>query len=481
MKTTKKSIIRKNALCLIIVLSVLFSGCVYMKMDPPADVDKSGASNDNSCYAAAASNMLAGAGYGNGATLQARAEDIYADMIAHFGIANGGWMDTALNWWLGSSHNTWSSNPYQLVTVYGYKSVTPWDPLDGPMFIGNNLRDCNFVGLSISPVGGGMGHAFTCWGDDGNPLSQLTSNPSSIRATDSDDDTGGDVQVYNYDDYNNPNPGGSNVGNGWYIDYNPTPDHRLIKHITVLSPIDIPGQHVQRVVGSYKIHQDQDEEATDLHYKVGTDTDILTYRTWVNWIADNPPDITETGIMWEQLEVLWEFYDNPIPHCEMIIIWTEFILPYWNTIKYSDVYFTYNGDAGRYFPSLNWKISTPEISNPGSIPDSDATGGYVIGSFDLVDPERDEVVGEYRLIHQYNYFQDPEKHQFLLSTDEPGYNVKNIRFGHSYGYLDSEGLWEFGEQQEWMTYIAGEYELEDEPLNFLINWEGRLPYPPGDL
>ena len=43
----------------------------YMKLDPPADVDKAGVANppivnDNSCWMAKAANMLAAAGYGSG-------------------------------------------------------------------------------------------------------------------------------------------------------------------------------------------------------------------------------------------------------------------------------------------------------------------------------------------------------------------------------------------------------------------------------
>ncbi len=480
MKKIKKSFILKNTICLLVVLSVLLSGCVYLKMNPPADVDKAGGSGiDNSCWMATASNMLAGAGYGNGANLQDRAEDIYADMVAEYGILHGGWIDTALTWWLGSSNNIWPSNPYQLVTVYGNKVIVPWSNPDGPMDIGNHLRDCNFVGLSISWIDDG-GHAITCWGDDGVPNLPLSGNPSLVRVTDSDRDTGGDVQVYNWDSYTSPNPGGPNVGNGWYFDFSPTPNHPLLKHICVLSTVDLPGQHVQRVTGSYRIHQDRDEDATDLHYKVGTDTDILTYKTEVDWETKNPPDITETGINWEQLDVTWYFDDNPVPYCTWIEITTEFVLSYWNAIQYSDVYFTYEGDEGKFFPALNWKINTPEIKKPESI--HDVTGGYVVGSFEVFDPEiNDEVVGEYRFIHQYSYFQDPEVHKFYLSTDEPmGYKVKNIRFGHSYGYLDADELWDFGERQEWMTYIKGEYELDDEPLSFTINWDGELPYPTGD-
>jgi hypothetical protein len=47
------------------------------------------------------------------------------------------------------------------------------------------------------------------------------------------------------------------------------------------------------VTGSYQIHQSSEELATDLHYRVGMDVDILTYRTWLDWIGAGIPTITE--------------------------------------------------------------------------------------------------------------------------------------------------------------------------------------------
>ncbi len=182
---------------------VLFNGTDegWLKMDPPPDVDKSahGHINMGTCWLATAANMLAGAGYGNGATVQLRADGIYTQLVAKFGLG-GGWTDQAIQWWLGSIHNTWPNNPYTVVTVYGNKSPkNPWANANGARFIGNELRRCQFVGVSISwPVAGAQigtdGHAITGWGDDGdnNPLQN---NPSQLKVTDSDRDTGGNVQT----------------------------------------------------------------------------------------------------------------------------------------------------------------------------------------------------------------------------------------------------------------------------------------------
>ncbi len=86
-------------LFLIPALFILFSSCGYWKMDPPPDADKPFLTNNNTCYLATAANMLAGAGYGTGTTVQARADDIYNDLTSQFGTTQGGWTDAAISWW----------------------------------------------------------------------------------------------------------------------------------------------------------------------------------------------------------------------------------------------------------------------------------------------------------------------------------------------------------------------------------------------
>lgn len=472
---------------LAIILSVFCTSCIYMKMDPPPDADKGAPpplpAVDNSCWQATASNMLAAAGYGNGTTVQARANDIYNNMTANFGLVSG-WTDTALSWWLGSTHNTWTTNSYTVVTVYGNKiPKNPWADSNGARFIGNQLRECNFAGLSISwptdapGVIGSGGHAITSWGDNSGD-GTLTSNPPNVRLTDSDRDAGGNVQNYTYDAYTSPNPGGSNEGNGWYFNYDA--NHPYIKHIVTLSPALSPSGNklAQKVVGSYRIHQDQEVSATDLHYEVGTDVDILSYKTKVDWATGNAPVITESTPR-RQLTVDWNFSDNPVPYCKWVTITTEFILPNWNAIKYNNVHFTYPKVVkAKQIPAIGWEIKTPLIEKAFTIPN--VTGGYVVGSFDIIDPDmpsNQRIIGEYRFIHEYSFNQSPEDHTFVL-TGEKGYDVANFRFGHSYGYLDTSSLWKF---DQWMTEIKDkQYTLEDKPVDIRINWEGRLPYPEGE-
>jgi len=477
MKRTVSSLWARIAL-LVAFLAVLTSGCApFMKMNPPADSDKPlpVPTGDGSCWLHTAANMLAGAGYGTGTTVQTRADDIFADMNANYGTANGGWVDAALQWWLGTANNTWTTNPYSVVTVYGNKTLIPWANTNGAQDIGNELRTCHMVGLSISrPTGqgGSGGHAITAWGDNFTTRNALTTNPGGVRVSDSDTDNGGDVQVYTYDAYTNPNPGGPNEGNGWYFSYG-TP-HPFIKHIVTLAPTSGPlGPNSVRVTGSYKIHQTKKQQASDLHYRVGTDVDILTYATWLDWPVP-APTITEAQPR-RELTVDWNLSEKMMPQCTWVTISTEFVEPSWNSISYHDVYFTYPDGKGDKFPDLIWKVETPEIEKADKIPN--VTGGYVIGGFDIYDPKiPDEPAVQYRLVHQYLYNQSPEIHTLLLAGS-PGFEVRDLRFTHSYGLPTKQELWRF---EKWMTQVDKVYTLSDKPVRISIDFKGQLPYPEGD-
>jgi len=456
----------------------------YMKMNPPPDSDKPlpVPAGDNSCWMHTAANLLAGAGYGTGATVQARADDVFADLSAQYGTAGGGWTDTALTWWLTSANNTWTANPYTVVTVYGNKSPKyPWAEPNGARTIANELRTCNMVGLSISwptnqaGVIGSGGHAITAWGDSGGNATSLSTNPGQLRVTDSDTDAGGDVQVYNYDSYATPNPGGANEGNGWYFDYDA--NHPYIKHIVTLTSTDDPSDDklTQRVTGSYQIHQTMETEASDLHYMVGTDVNILTYRTRIDWLPEGTPTISESQPR-HDLTVDWDFANQKVKQCTWVTITTEFVLPSWNGMRYNDVHFTYpDAKTLLKLPELAWQLVTPNIRKAEAIPN--VTGGYVIGSFEIYDPAAQAgPVARYRFVHQYSYTQAPEFHTFLL-TGSKGTYATNLYFGHSYGYPTTEELWRF---EQWMTKETGKYELSEEPVKIAIDWKGRLPYPQGE-
>jgi len=494
--TFKKTIMKKrqNIIKLIlfsIVLVLLTTSCApYRKMNPPADADKPGGiGTDNSCYLATASNMLAGAGYGDGTTLQNRADDIYGDLTTQFGIANGGWTDVALNWWLSSANNTWPTNPYTLVTVNGNKSPkNPWANANGTQFYANELRKCCFVGLSISwptagaSVGSG-GHAITAWGDSFGEK-PVTINPTNVFVTDSDTDTGGNEQTYNYDSFTSPNPGGANEGNGWYMNY--SANHPYIKHIVTLCPTDSPTDHTltQKVVGSYKLTQNDEKPATDLHYTVSTDVEILSYRTWLDWKTVNRPTITESGTPRNQITVDWDLSDNPVPQGKEVTITTEFILPSWNAMSYSNLFWTYpDGDGktkpGSKFANIDWNVETAQLHDINKLPEN-VSGGYVIGSFDIthVDINGVKTVSPYRFMHEYSYNQNPEHHilKFIGGKDVI---ISNLKIGHSWNnnILNKRWLWNF---EKWMTEFQEEFVLSEEEIELEIDWKGKLPYPEGE-
>ncbi|MBI9016790.1 MAG: hypothetical protein JEZ07_05955 [Phycisphaerae bacterium] len=281
------------------------------------------------------------------------------------GTRYGGWIDTGLTWWLSSANNVWPSNPYTVVTVYGNKSKVPWSNANGAKFIGNSLRDYKQVGLSISKprtsAGGSPsgGHAIAAWGDSGSVANNQTSNPAAIIVADSDRDNGGDFQTYTYDSYTNPNPGGFDEGNGWYLNF--SANHWFIKHIATLTPTDHPivasDGPTQMVVGSYKIHQNDLEAASDLHYTAWTDYNILAYHTDIDWPTNELPAITESndhvpGLTRSDIHADWDLTDTPVPFNKDVTITTEFILQNWNGIHYDDVYFTYPGGEDTKFVQL---------------------------------------------------------------------------------------------------------------------------------
>jgi hypothetical protein len=214
LKTPKHAPLDFRLLMILVVLCPALAWSQWMKMDSPPDVDKAahGHTGTNTCWLATAANMLAGAGYGTGKTVQQRADEIYNELVANYGTADGGWADTAISWWLSSANNIWPANPYDVVTVYGNKTKVPWADSNGARFMGNELRRCQFLGVSISwprtsaygaPDGG---HAITCWGDSGG-RNTLTANPAQVRMTDSDTDNGGNVQSLYLRRLHQPQPG----------------------------------------------------------------------------------------------------------------------------------------------------------------------------------------------------------------------------------------------------------------------------------
>jgi len=503
-------------LAIVLVVGVQNVSADFLLLDPPADVDKQSRDNNHSCWLATAANMLAGAGYGHGSTVQERAESIYAELIAHFGIELPGWPKTAIDWWLEYRNNR-PQNPYDICESHGYPMET-WQGQDIPRRIGDWLRGWNFVGLYIESqffssndnYGPGNGplppdpddgtipddpewpddslyvasvlHSITAWGDEADEA-ELTDNPKQVWVTDSDSDYNGDIQTYDYS--------WNQFTQEWNLNYTePLPTH--LRGAVVLRPLDIvtDARDTQLVVGSYRIHQNYEKyAATDLHYTVGTDTYICSYRTAIDWprpINPSPPFIEEQQYPPQSLVVDWDLSEDSVPFCEWVTITTEFVLSSWNSIRYTNVYWTYPATGTSALPGFEWSISTPQLIDPNSLV-ANVTGGYVIGSFDIVEiraPDGEiqspRLVGQYRFQHEYLYFQDPERHNLeLMALEVPyssrAYFVANLRLGHSYSRLGDDLLWKF---DKWMTEYPEMYAFGPrEPVRLQIDWEDRLPYP----
>ena len=74
---------------------------------------------------------------------------------------------------------------------------------------------------------------------------------------------------------------------------------------------------------------------------------------------------------------------------------------------------------------------------------------------------------------------DPELHTFRLyspATADTMY-IGNMRFGHSYGYLETDSLETLG-PGDWIEETGTMEELPPgETITVSLNWEGLLPYP----
>jgi len=151
----------------------------------------------------------------------------------------------------------------------------------------------------------------------------------------------------------------------------------------------------------------------------------------------------------------------------------------WNAVNYEDVHFTYPApvENAQVIPWLKWEIASRLVPEAAKI--RDVTGGYVVASFDVVNPAlapEQQRVGEYRLVHQYSFTQSPEHHVLRLSGRD-GFQIRNIRVGHSYGMLDTAALWRF---DTWMTTVGETIDLAGTAKEITVDWTGRLPYPQGE-
>jgi len=452
----------------ILVLSPLIS-CAsrnYMKMNPPPDADKDAHAylGDVSltCWMAAAANMLAAAGYGHGTTVQARADEIYdqiySEVLKIYNYVGSGYVEWVIDAWLNSEYNEWkATNLYKNLEVYGNaweeylgtKYMGPWDEPALPQAVGNWSRSCKMVSLLIYNPRSRACHYLNAWGDEGS-FAYLTSNPEHVMVTDSnvqpEETTGRDVATYDYTLYDE-NEYYSGSPKGWYINYDWSYSP-YIRAVYALSAVDkqTSDTRIQNVLYLRSLLQPGSLSATGLHYRVGTDNNILTYATEIEvptipgWEPDKAPEISESiesGWHWRTVD--WDLSGTPVPYGNKVEISTALVVPYSSSgdyYQYKDVYFTYSPVSSPPLPEFNCALFTPEISITNW---TNICGGYIVCDFDVFDPTGQNLTGEYRFLKQYGYFQDPELHQFSLNAT-PTMNITQVAAGgwHTAG-LTSNG------------------------------------------
>lgn len=385
------------------------------------------------------------------------------------------------------------------MTFYGNRDGKPYANQELPRFVGNELRDWHFVGFHMvweDQAGIEVMHVMTAWGDDGSE-DTLGENPEELKVTDSDRDyyappalpppppkglldahnpislprlapdvTGGDVQTYRYEEVVDP---GGERESAWRLDYFPEAPPTICAVIT-LSPID-GGGCTQSVVGSYEIEQTEEQAQTGLHYQVGTDSEILSYETGIDWGTTHNPYIEENGDPPSSLAVQWDLSDQPVPEGELVRITTEFVLPGYNDMWYDEVYFEPSGAS--WLGRFHWNVSTPDLP-PEDLMQPGIAGGFVVGAFDIyADAAGNELLGRYRFMHEYDYAQNPEAHTLRIDTLDEVLYVRNLRLGHSWSMLHVESLWRF---DTWLSeYEPIEiYGTFEEPLDW--SGSGLRPY-----
>lgn len=473
-------------LCLAVILATpSISVGDYLKMNPPPDIDKLEYSfpNGKSCWVAAGSNVLAGAGYGDGNNVQERADDVYRELCGNLvDCNNGGWEDTAIKTWLNSKYNNCPNNPYIAINIYGDRqNRPPYPDTNLPQVLGNDLRKCNFVVLSMTrPNWTTGGHAVTCWGDNGADVNKIYSNPTQIKITDSDYwDTTQTIQTYTYDDYNNPYPNhpDCNKGNGWYIDYAIDCHWYIDGFITFEPTRNFLGTLARTLVASAQFtYNGADPCALLLHYRISSNYAILSYRTSIDWDTNTPPSFFEDT---NYVNVTWNLNNHPVPQGTTITVTAEIIGPHYDIGPASSITID---DIGWKMglvqsPGGGWGNQNNLLSGGSSIHAPNICGGYIVCACTLYASPTGPPIGEYRGQFQYDYYEDPCQHVITFVPEPSTYFMGNFRFGHSYGLLTDNELKTF---DNWKT-VQYQYPpfQPATPRTFMLDWTGTLPYPRG--
>jgi len=216
-------------ICVVGLLCLTLSGAafaydVYVGGIP--DVDKAGVPpgppnpGDQSCWQAAAANLLAAGGWGlQGNNAQANANAIYGHMTNHFGIANQGNVELAIGWWLYNyGYNSNAGQWYRPSLTYNDQTVVSRQLVSADYdHLLNELNRGQYVAVKWSFQSGD--HAMTLVGGD---KSTTANNQSVWHDSDRDVGNGGmgdpndDTYANSFEPWGLPGyPGGPGSANGY--------------------------------------------------------------------------------------------------------------------------------------------------------------------------------------------------------------------------------------------------------------------------
>ena len=467
-------------------IMIFLSSCGYLQVNPPPDVRASDDPEDHSAWLAAASNMLAAAGYGYGQDVQVRADRIYRQMTDHYGTTEEGWTDAALQWWLESAHNEWPENPYKAVMVIGNKQPPqPWADPGGATLIGNLLREGHIVSASLSwpdpenPGQGTGGHVLNCWGDDrGEKKSQAP--PEHLRVTDCHRNRGGIIQTYSYGAFIKSHPDGT-TWKGWSLSYDD--HHPYIKHIILLSRVQHPfeGQlaFINRILLPWT--NSLSARASMLSLDFLYDGDLFSFQSSLHLPGQQAIKAgnarKETGPL--RIFCEWDLGRNDLGRDKTFTLELESLGEWDSWTGSGGGYLAMREEGSRdSIPQFSFRISGSKASERYS--GAPATGGYYILS--LTFRRSDSLQGgvfevfETSLMRQYPPGIDPEKPQ-LQVTAPAGYVLSTVKAGHSYGALDAGAQLEFA---SWMENLEPAHLFSEDTLTLSLNMLGLLPYPKGE-
>jgi hypothetical protein len=465
-------------LIFIIVGISFIAGCGYLQVNPPPDVSLEEDSRNNTNWQAAAANMLASAGYGEGQNIQERADNIYTQINDYFGNNTPGWADAALEWWLKSEHNLWKDNPYQLVGYHGNKAdFEPWHDPEGSIKLGSMAREGHLLAIDISwppseYQSQPSGHHVLNYIGDSQKKKRISTEPGHIRVADVYRNNGGSIQTYEYDEYEYPNPAGKNAGKGWYFNYDE--NHPFIRAFTTLSPVSTPESSglCHSTVTSYKVKQPIAENASRFHFTALCDSSFAGYSVQIDRMTRRDPRIIEEVSNDRSITFDWNISHRNSSNGEWLTVSTLLYQATLHQMSYRDIWFAYRGDDTLIAaPNICWNLTFHELDDV-RIPN--ISGGYVIGSISVAGADSLNInqTSELRFITRYNLYESPLYHTLNVCCNE-AFVATEIKLGHSYSQMDPESLWAF---EDWITTHQGEMDLSD-TLSFKQYWSKHIKYP----